>query len=185
MAVKKVVIAGGLWRYVLTPQFDGTIHAEVTKPDGTVQRLILASVEHDVAAGVLRFVLDGRRRTLQVAREHAELLVRTPGGKLVRVQEAAYRQAASLFMPATGAPAEAVGAPQPYDAKTLKSPLAGRVTKVLVALGQEVVQGQPLLMIESMKMENELCAAAAGCVQTIFIQAGDVVKPNQVLLSLA
>jgi len=68
------------------------------------------------------------------------------------------------------------------DTHVLKSPLAGRVNKVLVAPCQTVRSGQPLVLIESMKMENEICAPRAAIIKTIFIAEGNVVQPDQILV---
>lgn len=63
-----------------------------------------------------------------------------------------------------------------------KSPLAGRVISIFVAPGQEIKKGQPLLIIESMKMENELCANHDAFIKTVFIAPGNVVQTNQELI---
>lgn len=68
--------------------------------------------------------------------------------------------------------------------KTVKSPMPGRVVKVHVAVGDEVVVGQPLLVVEAMKMENELKAKLAGKVAEVFVAAGAAVEANARLLSL-
>ncbi len=65
---------------------------------------------------------------------------------------------------------------------TLKSPLAGRIIKLFAHPGQHVKVGQPLVLIESMKMENEICASSAGFIKTIFIAEGNVVQQKQTLI---
>jgi biotin carboxyl carrier protein len=70
------------------------------------------------------------------------------------------------------------------DPGAFTSPLAGRVIKILVGQSQAVSKNQPLVVIESMKMENELCAPYDAVIKTQYIFEGDVVKTNQVLLSL-
>lgn len=75
--------------------------------------------------------------------------------------------------------------PIPQQSKlvpALKSPLAGRISKVLVQAAQHVKLGQPLLLIESMKMENEICAPCQTFIKTISIAEGDVVQQNQILI---
>jgi len=76
---------------------------------------------------------------------------------------------------------------QPVIAKdsgpSLKSPLAGRVIKVLAHLGQKVTAHQPLIIIESMKMENEICAPYNAFIKTLSIAEGNLVQQNQVLLT--
>lgn len=68
-------------------------------------------------------------------------------------------------------------------ALTLKSPLAGRVIKVLVTPGQQVVAHQPIVIIESMKMENEICAPYNAFIKTLSITEGNLVQQNQVLVT--
>ena len=64
----------------------------------------------------------------------------------------------------------------------LVSPLAGRVISLLVEVGQRVQKGQPLIIVESMKMENELCASYNAIIKTLFILPGDLVQPKQELI---
>jgi len=66
---------------------------------------------------------------------------------------------------------------------TLKSPLAGRIIKVLVAPNQQVVTHQPIMIIESMKMENEICAPYNAFIKTLSITEGNLVQQNQVLVT--
>lgn len=69
--------------------------------------------------------------------------------------------------------------------KVLKSPMPGRVLKLLVAEGDEVEIGQPLLVVEAMKMENEVKSKAKGKVATIHVAAGATVEGNAKLVTLA
>ncbi len=65
------------------------------------------------------------------------------------------------------------------------SPMPGRVVKVLVAPGQHVEPGQGVVIVEAMKMENELRAETAGTVQTIKCAPGDTVEGGAELVILA
>jgi biotin carboxyl carrier protein len=69
--------------------------------------------------------------------------------------------------------------------KTVKSPMPGRVVKVLVAKGDEVQVGQGLLVLEAMKMENEVRARAAGTVAEVHVAAGAAVEGGAKLVTLA
>lgn len=60
----------------------------------------------------------------------------------------------------------------------LKSPMPGRIVKILVAPGDAVVTGQPLLVIEAMKMENEVKAKAPGVVKEVFVKTGATVEAS-------
>lgn len=64
----------------------------------------------------------------------------------------------------------------------LKAPMPGLVTRILVAEGQSVSKGTPLLALEAMKMENVIKASAEGTVSAILVKQGDAVEKNQVLI---
>ena len=69
--------------------------------------------------------------------------------------------------------------------RVVKSPMPGRVVKVLVAKGDAVEVGQGLLVLEAMKMENEVKAKVAGTVADVHVTAGATVEGNAKLVTLA
>jgi pyruvate carboxylase subunit B len=66
----------------------------------------------------------------------------------------------------------------------VKAPMPGLVARVLVERGQTVAAGMGLVVLEAMKMENELKAPGAGVVETIAAKPGQVVEKGQVLVTL-
>ena len=62
------------------------------------------------------------------------------------------------------------------------APLAGTVSRVLVAEGDEIEAGQVLLVLEAMKMETEITAPAAGTISGILVEPGDAVQGGQALI---
>jgi biotin carboxyl carrier protein len=66
--------------------------------------------------------------------------------------------------------------------KEIRSPMPGRVVKILVAEGDEVEAEQPIIVVEAMKMENELRASAAGKVKAIEVSEGQAVEGDVVLV---
>jgi len=74
---------------------------------------------------------------------------------------------------------DAAGGPQ-----ELRAPIPGKVVSIAVAAGEAVVSGQPLLVLEAMKMENRICAEAGGIVETILVSEGETVEGGQVLVAL-
>lgn len=66
----------------------------------------------------------------------------------------------------------------------LKAPMPGLVVAVPVSEGQDVKKGQVLLILESMKMQNELKSPRDGKVHRIKVKAGESVEQKQTLLSL-
>jgi len=67
---------------------------------------------------------------------------------------------------------------------SIKSPMPGLIVAVKVAPGDEVVKGQPLVVLESMKMENELKAPRAGKVIAVKAEPRQAVEQHQVLVTL-
>jgi biotin carboxyl carrier protein len=61
----------------------------------------------------------------------------------------------------------------------VKSPMPGRVVKLLVTPGQSVTAGQPVLLFEAMKMQNELRSPETGVVSEIAVEAGQAVEARE------
>jgi biotin carboxyl carrier protein len=66
----------------------------------------------------------------------------------------------------------------------LRAPIAGKVVKLLVAIGDVVAAGQGVIVLEAMKMENELAAERGGTVATLHKQAGQPVDSGELLVVL-
>jgi biotin carboxyl carrier protein len=67
---------------------------------------------------------------------------------------------------------------------TLAAPMPGMVVAIPVEVGQSVEKGDNLIILESMKMQNELKAPRGGKVSGVRVSPGDSVDLNQVLLTL-
>lgn len=67
-------------------------------------------------------------------------------------------------------------------ANQLKAPMPGLVLSVAVAAGQAVKKGEPLLILEAMKMENVIKASADATVRAVHVQKGAAVEKNQLLV---
>ena len=64
----------------------------------------------------------------------------------------------------------------------IKAPMPGLILNIMVTQGQEVQEGDPLLILEAMKMENILKSPGAGTVKEILVNKGDSVEKSQVLI---
>jgi len=64
------------------------------------------------------------------------------------------------------------------------APMPGKVVRVLVATGDSVTEGQGLVVVEAMKMENELKSPKAGTVVEVFAKEGSAVEANAKLLTV-
>ena len=138
------------------------VHAHLADVEGTPVRLVTIGDEvHRVVArrlekGVYALQIDGYRFTVEALDERTR----------------AIREL-------SGASAAASG-PAP-----LKAPMPGLIVRVEVSEGDTVHAGQPLVVMEAMKMENELRAPAAGVVRKMFAQAGMAVDKGALLVDFA
>lgn len=74
--------------------------------------------------------------------------------------------------------------PKPSKPGDVASPMPGRVVKVLVAVGDAVKAGDPVLVIEAMKMESRVPAPVGGTVASLYVKDGDDVKTDETLIQL-
>ena len=149
---------------------------EVTvRESGGVWRVAVDGRELDVAEvsvrdGVVGFALDGVQRRAHVAVSGVERHVVVDGRVLV------LRLADEDRDDPTDDPADA----GPH----LRAQLPGRVVKLLVAEGDVVTAGQPLIILEAMKMETEVAAPRGGRVARIHVEAGRILALGDPLLDL-
>lgn len=66
----------------------------------------------------------------------------------------------------------------------VNAPMPGKVTKIAIKEGQTVKKGDVLMLLEAMKMQNEIGSPADGTVKSINVRKGDSVKPGQLMLVL-
>lgn len=154
----------------ITVELDGT-HATV---DGTRHDVSLTHV----AGTPVRLVRIGEQVHRVVARRGASRGVWLLDVDGTRVEAEALDERLRAIKDLTAASAVASG-PAP-----LLAPMPGLVVRVAVAVGDTVSAGQGLVMIEAMKMENELRATAAGVVTAVRAIAGDAVNKGAVLVEL-
>lgn len=70
------------------------------------------------------------------------------------------------------------------SAGTLNAPMPGKILELLIAEGDEVELGQPVAILEAMKMENELKAPVSGTIASIAVSENTNVEKNQLLLEI-
>jgi oxaloacetate decarboxylase alpha subunit len=75
-------------------------------------------------------------------------------------------------------------APATTGGTEIKAPLAGSIIDVLVAVGDSVSDGDPVVIVEAMKMETEIRASCSGTVQSIAIKKGDAIQSDQSLMTI-
>jgi biotin carboxyl carrier protein len=121
-------------------------------------------------------IIDGKSHDVRLNEGDGVYLTQI-GGEIfeVIVEDERTRRLAGLKSGASVVTGEAV----------IKASMPGVVVEVLVAEGQEVAQGDILLILESMKMQNEFKAPRAGRVHLVRVTAGDKVEQNAVMITIA
>jgi biotin carboxyl carrier protein len=141
-------------------------------PGASGHRLDTDVVQFD--DGTLSVRVDGRVFDLTIEGAPPEVGVVASGHRAyVRVESERLR-AASAAKRTGGAAGE----------KTIAAPMPGRVVKLLVVEGDAVAAGQGVIVIEAMKMENELRAKGPGTVGRIHVKQGDTIESGAKLISL-
>lgn len=109
----------------------------------------------------------------------------------VTVEEVGAGAPAPAATPAPAAAPAAVPAPAaapvpaaPAEGTQVKSPMPGTIVSVDVNVGDSVNEGQTLIILEAMKMENEIVAPHAGKVAAISVKKGDSVNSDDLLITL-
>ena len=121
---------------------------------------------------------------------------------LVEMEEIGAVAPAAPVAPAPVAPAPAPAAPvsepaaeaspapaapvsvAPAGADAMPSSVPGTILRILVNVGDTVAENQPLMILEAMKMENEIVASKAGVVSGIHVANGQVVNPGDALITI-
>ena len=82
------------------------------------------------------------------------------------------------------APAAAPAAAAPVAGEAVTAPMPGNILKVNVTVGQAVKEGELLVVLEAMKMENEIFAPKAGTVAQVLVQKGSTVDTGATMVVL-
>ena len=116
-----------------------------------------------------------------------EVEVEAGQAMLVDEYEAYAPAPAAAPAPVAAAPAAAPTAASPALAagEVVKSPMPGNILKINVTVGQKVNEGDALLILEAMKMENEVAAPKSGTVAQIIVSKGAVVETGVPLVVLS
>jgi 3-methylcrotonyl-CoA carboxylase alpha subunit len=143
---------------------DGVYRARVF--DSTVTAQVLSSTSEGLSS-VIRIEIDGAHREFKIVEAGDELYVHSSLGSRVinRPPRHPVPQAAS-------------------EQASANSPMPGKVLKILVEAGQKVSAGDPLIILEAMKMEHTMRAALDGVVEAVLVNQGEVIAPGQLLVQI-
>ncbi len=152
----------------------------------------------------LRIAVDGRERDVSVDGEPPDVRV-TVDGRAVPVRVAVEGTSATAEVGGrrirldfgggvridggprevrvTWLPDEALGGAEAMVVD-VRPPMPGRIVKVLAKVGETVRRGAPLVVLEAMKMQNEIPAPRSGAVLEVRVREGDAVAANDVLVRI-
>ena len=116
----------------------------------------------------LRLSIDGIQRLFRVTEAEETLYLHSSAGSRTVTRLPRYPQQTAAS-----------------DHETANASMPGQVLKILVSVGQEVAIGDPLVILEAMKMEQTIRAAMEGVVESVLVKMGQVVSPGDVLVEIA
>lgn len=166
-----VVTADGRERTVLVegPLEGGQFRIVI---DGT-ERLVDAKT---VRPGTWSLIIEGRSFVVDLDRRRTGIAASVGASEaLLVVEDARQKRLAAAAAAGRGAPSRG---------ESIRAPIAGKVIKSLVAVGDTVAAGQPVFVLEAMKMENELVAERGGTVSAIHKHPGQAVDTGDLLVEL-
>ena len=88
----------------------------------------------------------------------------------------------AMITPSSATPSPRIAAAAPSSGYSVKCPLPGTVLSVKVAAGDTIAAGQTLIVLEAMKMENNIDADRGGVVKQVLVQQGATVMEGDVLI---
>jgi biotin carboxyl carrier protein len=126
-----------------------------------------------ISENCLSLLVDGKAYTVFIAENQGKKYISIQGEQFCIEEAEAESGARSL--------AESAGL---KGVPTIASPMPGKVVKILVGYGDRVEKGQGLVIVEAMKMENEIRSASAGIVKKINFKEGDLVDAAAPIMEL-
>ncbi len=157
---------------------DRTVVVDGPGQDGRF-RISIDGTEHDVDARALRpgtwsVIIAGRSHVVDLDRRRTGIAASVGASEaLLQVEDALHKRLAS-----------AAGARPAARGEAIRAPIAGKVVKVVVAVGDQVAPGAAVIVLEAMKMENELAAERGGTVSAIHKVAGQAVDTGDLLVEI-
>ena len=159
----RLIVQGGLREVAVDDDGDGQYRAEF---DGKSYSVELESVDDNT---LFRLWVDGERIPIAIRRDGMSLDVFIGPDRYSAEIE---RSAGALTQ--TG--------PAIEGEIRLTAPMTGQVTEVLVGAGDQVKEGDPLLVMVAMKMNNEIRSPADGRILDVSVDAGDAVDQGDLML---
>ena len=147
---------------------------------GAGYRVSFAGVEYHIDA----VTAAGALRSLRLDGDHYELAIAGGGDGRYRVAGRRAAVEVDVMSPLAHLARQTIGAAGRGGVLRTTAYMPGRVVAVLVEEGAEVEAGQGVVVLEAMKMENEIQAERVGVVRRVLVEAGQSVEGGEVLFEL-
>ncbi len=147
---------------------------------GDAYEVTVGDVVHQVDAAAL-----GRGiYSLRIEGVQHEVVVRPNGEERLQIAGASATWDVEIAEPLAHLAATTGGGDNRRRHRKVAAYMPGRVVAILAEVGAEVVAGQGIIVLEAMKMQNEILAEADGTIQAIFVQNGQAVEGGDPLFEL-
>lgn len=113
-----------------------------------------------------------------------ELFPQVAKSFLTKQKEAAYQAQHKEEKSQSDSQATETSKEEPITGKVIESPMPGSILQVLVKAGDSLAKGQPVVILEAMKMENSITSDYAGTVKRVFAKEGTTVSSNAPLIEV-
>lgn len=133
----------------------------------------------------MKYKVTLKNKVYEVEVEQGEAMLVDEYDAAAPVPVAAPVAAAPAAAPVAAAPAAAPAPAAVAAGEAVKSPMPGNILKIQVTQGQQVKEGDVLIILEAMKMENEIVATKSGSVAQILVTKGQVVETGSPLIVIA
>jgi biotin carboxyl carrier protein len=143
-----------------------TVNGRPFTVEVTEDGVLVDGIAYDVALEGDTATIDGESCAIEVG-----------GLAVAAAVPASVSSSLAVSQPAVSQPAEA-------GAGAVLAIMPGKIVRVMVELGQQVEEGEPVCVLEAMKMENELHARQGGVVRAVHVKPGDDVEKDQVLVEM-
>jgi acetyl/propionyl-CoA carboxylase alpha subunit len=150
--------------------------ASVVEQEGSLRPITLRRGDEDVDVYDFRLSETGSRDELVLIRDgQSESILLTKVGDIWWVHHAGRVSRVRVVERGSSSSGSGGG---------LTAPMPGKVLTVMASVGESVDEGQPLVVMEAMKMEHQICADVTGTVTAIHYAAGDQVDQSAVLVEI-
>lgn len=128
--------------------------------------------------------INGKRYEVEVEKVDAYKSLDRNGAAAPKAPVLAATHAARPAAPAPAPAAAPAPAPAAAGGTTVEAPMPGKILTVKASVGQAVKFGEPLVIMEAMKMETEIVAPADGTVSQVLVNTGDTVDTGAAMVIL-